>query len=196
MSASTEPSARCPTGLQVRQGRRTIRISGSAGLGRRRPVHGHPRRDRRQRRIALAAREVHRLDERCAVGHQPLYALAWHRHAALRIPRRPLRHQAYLHFRISSVRTGSALAGLAPSLPLLIAARAVQGIGGGIALPLARRCCSQPFPRTNAASPMASSASCWSSRQPQARYLAVGSSITASSPGSSSSICRLVSPAS
>lgn len=41
---------------------------------------------------------------------------------------------------------GSALAGLAPSLPLLIAARAVQGIGGGIALPLGSAMLFTAFP--------------------------------------------------
>jgi len=41
---------------------------------------------------------------------------------------------------------GSALAGLAPSLPLLIAARAVQGIGGGLALPLASAMLFTAFP--------------------------------------------------
>lgn len=41
---------------------------------------------------------------------------------------------------------GSLLAGLAPSLPLLIAARAVQGIGGGIALPLGSAMLFTAFP--------------------------------------------------
>jgi EmrB/QacA subfamily drug resistance transporter len=41
---------------------------------------------------------------------------------------------------------GSALAGLAPSLPLLIASRAVQGIGGGIALPLGSAMLFAAFP--------------------------------------------------
>jgi len=41
---------------------------------------------------------------------------------------------------------GSALAGLAPSLPLLITARAVQGIGGGIALPLGSAMLFTAFP--------------------------------------------------
>ncbi len=41
---------------------------------------------------------------------------------------------------------GSFLCGLAPSLPLLIAARAVQGIGGGIAMPLGIALLLQAFP--------------------------------------------------
>ena len=41
---------------------------------------------------------------------------------------------------------GSALCGVAPSLPLLIAARAVQGVGGGIALPLASAMLFTAFP--------------------------------------------------
>ncbi len=41
---------------------------------------------------------------------------------------------------------GSALCGFAPSLPLLIAARAVQGIGGGIALPLGSAMLFTAFP--------------------------------------------------
>ncbi|MDO7906256.1 MDR family MFS transporter [Paenibacillus sp. JX-17] len=42
--------------------------------------------------------------------------------------------------------TGSALCALAPSLPLLIAARAIQGIGGGMALPLGTAMLFRAFP--------------------------------------------------
>jgi EmrB/QacA subfamily drug resistance transporter len=41
---------------------------------------------------------------------------------------------------------GSLLCGIAPSLPLLIAARAIQGIGGGIALPLGTALLFRAFP--------------------------------------------------
>jgi DHA2 family multidrug resistance protein len=41
---------------------------------------------------------------------------------------------------------GSLLCGLAPSLPMLIAARAIQGVGGGLALPLGTALLLQAFP--------------------------------------------------
>jgi DHA2 family multidrug resistance protein len=41
---------------------------------------------------------------------------------------------------------GSLLCGLAPSLPMLIAARAIQGVGGGLAMPLGTALLLQAFP--------------------------------------------------
>ena len=85
--------------------------------------------------------EVHRLDQRGAVGDQPLHPGAGHRHAALGVPGREIRHQEDLcRRRWSLFVLGSALCGVAinasDSLLLLIVARAIQGIGGGLALPL------------------------------------------------------------
>ena len=75
-------------------------------------------------------------------------------HARLRRPahhrrraRRPLRAQADVRHRPVGIFTGaSALAALAPTIEALIAARAVQGLGAAIVLPLTLTLLSEAFP--------------------------------------------------
>ena len=94
---------------------------------------GDPHRPRRDDRAARVDGE--RL-------HAHLRRLPPHRRRA----RRPLRPPPDVHHRARPLHAASAAAALAPSMEALIAARAVQGIGGAIVTPLTLTLLSAAFP--------------------------------------------------
>jgi len=85
--------------------------------------------------------------------------------------------------------TSSLACGLAPSLLWLIVARALQGIGGGLAQPLGPTFIYRTFPPQEQGQHSASSGLRWYSHPPSAPSWAAGWSTSSFGAGSSSSTC-------
>ena len=102
------------------------------------PVRGDPRfrpgrhrRHRGQRRVARDRPRPARRLRRPAVDRDRIHPHARFLHPARRLARRPVRPSASLRHRCGVVRTGSAARAFAPNIGLLVAARALQGVGAG-----------------------------------------------------------------
>ena len=85
----------------------------------------------------------------------------------------------------------SLLCGFAPTLPLLLLFRALQGIGGGGLQPMAQAILNDTFPPESAASPLLSTASQRFSPRQSGPCWVAGSPTTIPGVGSSSSSCPL-----
>ena len=88
---------------------------------------------------------------------------------------------------ISIFTVASFLCGIAPSLPILLLCRVLQGAGGGGMQPMAQAIMADSFEPQSAARPSPSTASSPCSRPPSAPPSAAGSPTTSPGAGSSSS---------
>ncbi|GAA4866031.1 hypothetical protein GCM10025787_59860 [Saccharopolyspora rosea] len=93
-------------------------------------------------------------------------------------------------FAVVVFTVASVLCGMASEMWMLVAARVLQGVGGGMLVRSARRCCSARSPRTSARKPVRCCRSRSPSRPRWARCSVACSSNTPRGAGSSSSTCR------